>query len=250
MTEDDARFYAVLELPAGASAEEVKLAYIDLVKVWHPDRFQGESSRLLEKADRKLKEINQAYERLRRSARPGGRGESGGAAPLAVDLFAASFGERWGFVDRDGKLVIPAVFDTAEQFSEGLACVSEVGRYGFINGWGQYMVHPQYSKARSFSEGRAAVVFSTKWGYIDHSDRYVVHPNYDDCGDFSEGFAAVLWRGRWGYIDKQGRFAVTPRFVEARKFLGGSAEVRLGDQWGRVNGQGEVFFGERRVLGA
>lgn len=239
---DADRLYAVLELVPGASAEDVKAAYIDLVKVWHPDRFHGESSRLREKAERKLKEINEAYEKLRRSAQPGQAEESPGAAKVLVDLFAACFGDRWGFVNREGKLVIPAVFDTAEQFSEGLACVSEVGRYGYIDLNGQYVIHPQYSRARTFSEGRAAVVFSTKWGFIDRHDRYAVHPNYEDCGDFSESFAAVQWRGRWGYIDTEGRFAVKPRFHEAHKFADGFAAVRLGDRWGKVTRAGEAYF--------
>ena len=37
---------------------------MDLVKVWHPDRFQGDS-RLREKAERTLQGINEAYEALR-----------------------------------------------------------------------------------------------------------------------------------------------------------------------------------------
>jgi hypothetical protein len=55
--------YAVLGMPPGASMEELKTAYRDLVKVWHPDRFAG-NPRLQRKAQEKLKEINLAYERL------------------------------------------------------------------------------------------------------------------------------------------------------------------------------------------
>jgi hypothetical protein len=223
---------------------------LDLVKVWHPDRYQAESPRLREKAEAKLKSINAAYDRLqgvtsepaKETARSRGP-ESGKPGP--VDLFASDFGRGWGFVNRDGKLVIPANFDVAEQFAEGLAHVAECGRHGFINWQGQYIINPNYSNARSFSEGLAAVVFSTKWGYIDHMDRYVINPLYDDCGDFSEGLAAVLWRGRWGYLDKTGRFAVNPRFDEARKFLRGRAEVRFGSRWGEVSPSGEVFFDDR-----
>ena len=32
-----AKLYGVLELEAGATAEEIKAADLDLVKVWHPD---------------------------------------------------------------------------------------------------------------------------------------------------------------------------------------------------------------------
>jgi len=58
-------YYRTLELPTGASRQEVKRAYRDLAKAWHPDRFSHDS-RLQEKAEEKLKEINEAskYENL------------------------------------------------------------------------------------------------------------------------------------------------------------------------------------------
>lgn len=58
------RYYKILELEPGALPEQVKQAYRDLVNVWHPDRF-AHDSRLQQKAEEKLKEINEAYERLR-----------------------------------------------------------------------------------------------------------------------------------------------------------------------------------------
>jgi hypothetical protein len=51
--------FQVLGLKPGASPEEVKQAYRDLVKVWHPDRF-GHDERLRLIAQDKLKEINGA----------------------------------------------------------------------------------------------------------------------------------------------------------------------------------------------
>ena len=68
--------YRVLDLEPGASLEEVNQAYKDLAFVWHPDRLPKDNPRLQEKAQKKLKELNQARDRLRhrqtrQSARPG-----------------------------------------------------------------------------------------------------------------------------------------------------------------------------------
>ncbi len=65
---DTDRYYKILELEPGASPEELKQAYRGLVKVWHPDRFPDDLP-LQQKAQGKLKEINEAYERLQ-SVRP------------------------------------------------------------------------------------------------------------------------------------------------------------------------------------
>ncbi len=247
--DEPAKLYGALELEPGASAEEIKAAYLDLVKVWHPDRYQNESPRLRDKAEQKLKSINNAYDRLRgavpKAATDSPSPQRQPGPRVAPDLFACDFGSGWGYVDREGKLMIRPRFETAEQFAEGMAHVSECGRHGFINWQGEYVIHPHYSDAHNFSEGLAAVVFSTKWGYIGTNDHYVITPLYDDCGDFSEGVAAVLWRGRWGYIDKTGKFEISPRFDEAGKFVDGTAQVRIGERWGRVSRAGEIYFGAK-----
>ena len=63
MTEMD-EYYQILGLTPEASEEEIKQAYKDLVKVWHPDRFPNHQ-RLRNKANEKIKEINTAYEKLK-----------------------------------------------------------------------------------------------------------------------------------------------------------------------------------------
>lgn len=58
------KYYQILGLNPGASEEEIKEAYRDLVNVWHPDRFVN-NPHLKEKANEKMKEINIAYEKLK-----------------------------------------------------------------------------------------------------------------------------------------------------------------------------------------
>jgi len=55
--------YETLGVTHGASWDEIKQAYKDSVKVWHPDRFENDP-RLKEKALEKIKEINAAYDKL------------------------------------------------------------------------------------------------------------------------------------------------------------------------------------------
>jgi len=61
--------YVVLGLEPGASLQEVNQAYKDLAFIWHPDRVPQDNPRLQQKAQDKLKEINEARAQLR-SCRP------------------------------------------------------------------------------------------------------------------------------------------------------------------------------------
>ncbi len=80
----------VLELGSDATPDDVNRAYRDLVTVWHPDRFSA-NPRLRNRAEEKLKELNQAYENALkfistddRHADPSG-GTCTGAAVKGVD---------------------------------------------------------------------------------------------------------------------------------------------------------------------
>ena len=63
MSPDLRKAYELLGVKPGVSPRDLKAAHRDLAKVWHPDRFLHDP-RLQEKAQEKLKEINEAYELL------------------------------------------------------------------------------------------------------------------------------------------------------------------------------------------
>jgi hypothetical protein len=69
MADDARRWLEVLGLAPGATKQQLEDAYRDLVKVWHPDRFVSDPSLRL-KAQEKLRDLNAAYEGLRRSGIP------------------------------------------------------------------------------------------------------------------------------------------------------------------------------------
>lgn len=55
--------YSALELADCSTKEEIKKAYIKMVKEWHPDRFFNDPN-LLSRAEQKMKVINEAYYKL------------------------------------------------------------------------------------------------------------------------------------------------------------------------------------------
>jgi molecular chaperone DnaJ len=104
-------YYDVLGVPKNASEEEIKKAYRKLAMKHHPDRNQGDSSKV---AEEKFKEAKEAYEMLtdgqKRAAYdqyghagvdpnmrggPGAEG-FGGFAEAFGDIFGDMFGQRGG----------------------------------------------------------------------------------------------------------------------------------------------------------
>ncbi|MGN0623733.1 MAG: J domain-containing protein [Oscillospiraceae bacterium] len=62
--------YKVLGISPSATDDEVKAAYKELVKKYHPDQYQG--SPLSEVAEEKMTEVNAAYDEIMASRRSGG----------------------------------------------------------------------------------------------------------------------------------------------------------------------------------
>src|ERR1051325_3968961 len=112
------------------------------------------------------------------------------AALHAATLYPVVVNDRWGFVDKAGKMVINPQFERAGSFSEGLAEV-RLGRWGYVDGSGKIVINPQFDRAAGFSDGLAAVDFGGKYGYVDTAGKYVINPQFDDGASFSEGRAVI-----------------------------------------------------------
>ena len=75
--------YQILNIPPTATDEEVKRAYRDLARKYHPDNYHDNP--LADLAQERMKEINEAYETVqsqRKAQRSGGYSASGTAAPM------------------------------------------------------------------------------------------------------------------------------------------------------------------------
>jgi hypothetical protein len=77
-------------------------------------------------------------------------------------------GSRFGYADREGKIVIEPQYRQAYDFSEGLAAVMRIDKYGYIDKEGERVTDFIFDHAESFYKNRAIVSFNGKWGIIKH----------------------------------------------------------------------------------
>ena len=240
--------YRILEIKATATHEELRTAYRQQVKQWHPDQFGG-NVLLRSAAEERLRSINLAYDTLRRSglhpegspaaepARPKAqpapepqqepqsqqfrvlnerapldRDETIPASDPRCDLEPRQFSTGWGYVNEKQYTVIPGQFGAARPFAEGLAAVG-TGRFASM----------------------------AKYGYIDASGEFKVPVQFDDARDFHQGRAAVRMHTRWGFIDTKGSWIIPPRLQAAQDFSGGYAAVKEGGRWGYIDQQGRYL---------
>ena len=157
--------------------------------------------------------------------------DSSGFWPLRCEEFhegraAVEIGSnKWGFIDRDGKLVVPAQYSTVQPYSEGVAGVAIApgvfSKTIYIDKSGKVVLEPQVLGAGLFKEGLAVASISMekedakpdvarpirrRFGFIDRTGKVVIPPMYYTAEAFKHGLARVA-KNPWhhAYIDKTGK---------------------------------------------
>ena len=155
------------------------------------------------------------------------------------------FTGKYGYIDQNGIFVIPAKFDQAYEFSQGLALVIQDDERFFINRKGETEIYfkpeEKIDIRGSFKSGLALCYYDGQdvekgngFAYIDQQgeirfflpggNKYKM--SYEPYS-FSEGYAVVRDRNKnlYGYIDTDGKWLVEPIFKHAYAFQNEMAAV-------------------------
>lgn len=160
--------YQVLGVPSTATDEEVKKAYRDLARKYHPDNYHDNP--LADLAQERMKEINEAYEAVqsqRKAARAGGY--SGGGYQAGYQSGYQSGGSRYqrirmaisqGNLNLAEELLNAMTDHDAEwSFLKGAICyrrgwLDEARRY-YQNAVNMDPDNQEYQRALDIAEGRS-----------------------------------------------------------------------------------------------
>ena len=144
---------------------------------------------------------------------------------------------RYGYVNKEGREVISAVFHDACSFSEGLAAAKVGGVWGYIMQSGVFKIPPRFEGSRLgvkrtedthagyFVNGLAPVWLGNAYGFVDATGQVVIDGSFAEANSFREERALIELRGRCGFIDSKGNAVIEPRFTLARDFSEGLARV-------------------------
>lgn len=144
--------------------------------------------------------------------------------------------DKFGYINQKGEIVIPIIYDKAEEFSNGLALVKIEGKWGFINSKNELIIKPVYKAGvRKFSGGFAIYGRDGKFGYLNTKGEEITKPLFDRVCYFSNNKAWVLLNGKWGCINTKGEFIINPYYSDTQDFSEGYAWVKKDLIWGLID---------------
>ena len=134
---------------------------------------------------------------------------------------------KYGYIDKDGKMVISASYDYASEFSEGVARVGKKGKYGFIDEKGKIVAPIKYVATSNFNYGLAVVkAADNKFFFIKKNGEPFNENVYLDAKSFSEGLAAVQDQFyKYGFINTKGELVINNEYSVVSWFKEGFAAV-------------------------
>lgn len=169
--------YEVLGVSPSASDDEVKKAYRDLARKYHPDNYQNNP--LADLAEEKMKEINEAYDAITKSRSGGGSSTSyggyGGAAYQQSRGYSGASGSQFAQVRQ---YINAGNLDGAEQILQGVSAKNGewyflMGSIAYRRGWldearQNYQIACQMEPQNM--EYRQALNMMQRGGYSYHQD--------------------------------------------------------------------------------
>jgi hypothetical protein len=100
---------------------------------------------------------------------------------------------KMGIKAINGNIIIPAIYDFVEPFSDGFFNVTLNNEHAYFDVNGKIILPFQgnYEFYGNFKEGLASVRKDNKWGFIDITGQVVIHPQFHFINEFSDGIAIV-----------------------------------------------------------
>ena len=164
-------------------------------------------------------------------------------------LIAIKVGDKWGYLNSNGKLAIAAKYDDANEFSGGYATAKDGFNYVVLDTKGNEsrVEGNGIIDVKKFSENLAPYRDGNKlFGFIGTDGKIVINAQFESVGYFNNGIAWAKTVGNQvGYINPQGDWVIQPQFAAGKNFDAstGLGRVKTADgRWAYVNKTGDLTF--------
>lgn len=142
---------------------------------------------------------------------------------------------KYGFLDKNGDIAIPFMFDWVSSFENGFAGVVLDGKAGFIDRNCNAVIDPIYQDATFYVDNVFFVKQNNKWGAINLNAKEVIEFQFDELGIYQNGLIPVCKYGKWGILDMHGEFQIATRFDKPPIYKDGILKFIENGKFGVMN---------------
>ena len=159
-------------------------------------------------------------------------------------LCAVKIKEKWGYIDKSGKLSIDTIYDYARVFTKnGIARVRKGNEHCFVDKSGNQLFSVD-STITGFVCNRAAVVMNGEKCFVDSKGKKVFAIDADDVDAFNDEdyLATIIKNGKAAKIDTMGNVVLSTDYEIVGRFINGVAPAKKGNKWGFIDIKGDEII--------
>lgn len=171
---------------------------------------------------------------------------------------------KYGYINTQGKIAIPPIYDYAQSFSHGVAWVKSMKSgldWVILTKEGKTIIpEKKVLTPGHFYDSLAIVSIANEEVYMNKVGEVVIKlddikfegsmPFFYKRKSFSEGLCPVLYHiyqgdtlNKYGYIDTQKNLSISPQFDKVRDFHESLAGVEVAGKWGFIDKKGKWAVG-------
>lgn len=163
---------------------------------------------------------------------------------LSNGLIAVKLAKKWGYMDKEGDIVIEIKYDEASSFQSGVAYVKKDGISCLINKKEEcilsdidvlclsdenlHIIKKENEILMIDSTGKTVLNLS-KYGYDYDLDKF----------EISNGMILFKVNEKYGYISTDGNTEIEAKYDDAKRFYNGFAAVEIDYKWGLIDKNGD-----------
>ena len=155
-------------------------------------------------------------------------------------LLAVEKDENWGYIDKDGEVIIDFLYDGAGQFHNGVAVVVANDNYHIIDKSGSNVLEDSYDYLERFEEDVLIYGDNDRFGLLSIEGDIIVDALYNSISSFHDGLAVVESNDEFGMMNIDGEIVVSIQHQFIGSFSNGLALVKDDDKYGYIDEIGVV----------
>lgn len=167
------------------------------------------------------------------------------------EFYQVRVGDKIGFINERGRLVIPAIYDTCVYrqpcatsksfYGSEYGIIRKENKFGAINSKGQQIIEPQYDNLEESSPGHFCAKIENKWTLIDLQNRPVFPFMFDNDDLEYDDKVAIGQSGKDFYLlyPLTGVMKKTT-FEHISPFFDGFAKVKFKGKTGFIDTSGKL----------
>ncbi|WP_020530614.1 WG repeat-containing protein [Flexithrix dorotheae] len=143
------------------------------------------------------------------------------------DLYPVKKDNKWGAINKEGKLIISPEFDFISDFKNGYAILKKDGKSGMLDASGKVLFPPTYDKIKPVGEKHFVVWKGFKAGLIDSENKVMIPVDYDNLIQLNDKVLAIIKSEKYGIARMDGQVVLAPELDKIELFSKNSLATKI-----------------------